>query len=68
MAERLPRYRTGDARIDDQIHEIVDQVTSEDNHDIIFEMITSAVRLARENVDRGDLKLVNAALKEWLSS
>ena len=32
--------------------------------DLVFEMVVSAVRMGREAADRGDLKLVNAALKE----
>ena len=34
------------------------------DQDLVFEMIVSAVRMGREAADRGDLKLVNAALKE----
>ena len=32
--------------------------------DLIFEMIVTALRMGRESVGRGDLKLVNAAIKE----
>ena len=35
-----------------------------DDADLVFEMIVSAVRMGRDGADRGDLKLVNAALKE----
>ena len=34
------------------------------NDDLIFEMIVTALRMGRESVGRGDLKLVNAAIKE----
>jgi uncharacterized protein (TIGR00730 family) len=64
MAARRPRYRTGDDEIDRRIHDLVDEAGIAVNRDLVFEMIVSAVRMARESTDRGDLKLVNAALKE----
>ena len=58
-----PRYRTGDRELDAAIAELVEQAGAE-NADLIFELIVSAVRLARDRADRGDLKIANAALKE----
>ncbi len=60
----LPRYRSGDRHLDAQIAELADAANVGDHRDLLFEMIVSALRLSRENDDRGDLKLVNAALKE----
>jgi hypothetical protein len=60
---RQPRYRTGDAELDRQIGELVDGLAPRDR-DLIFELIVSAVRLGRDNAERGDLKMANAALKE----
>lgn len=62
--EKLPRYRTGRPALDDQIAELIDASGLADNTDLTFEMIVSAMRLGLEDVERGDLKLVNAALKE----
>jgi uncharacterized protein (TIGR00730 family) len=60
-----PRYRTGDAELDAKINEIVELAGGEAaNGDLIFEMVVSALRFARDRADRGDLKLANAALKE----
>jgi uncharacterized protein (TIGR00730 family) len=61
---RLPRYRTGSDDLDRQIFELIEAAGSSRDDDLVFEMIVSAVRMGRESVDRGDLKLVNAALKE----
>ncbi|MGZ4682680.1 MAG: LOG family protein [Acidimicrobiales bacterium] len=58
------RYRTGHDELDERIAELVEATGVTDNADLVFEMITSAVRMGREDADRGDLKLVNAALKE----
>jgi len=62
---KLPRYRTGDPALDDAVAELVDQSGVEPgDSDQIFELVASALRLARDKADRGDLKLANAALKE----
>ncbi len=62
---RLPRYRTGDDELDRAVSELVELTGgSTENADLIFELIASAVRLARDDADRGDLKIANAALKE----
>jgi uncharacterized protein (TIGR00730 family) len=58
-----PRYRTGDAALDATIGALVEQADA-DNPDLIFELVVSAIRLARDRADRGDLKIANAALKE----
>ncbi|HEX7522321.1 MAG TPA: TIGR00730 family Rossman fold protein [Acidimicrobiia bacterium] len=62
--ERLPRYRTGDAELDQAILALVNQLAPGDNDDLIFELVTSALRLALDHAGRGDLKIANAALKE----
>jgi hypothetical protein len=61
---RLPRYRTGDAALDEAIASLVEQAGASTDADVVFELVVSAVRLARDHADRGDLKLANAALKE----
>jgi uncharacterized protein (TIGR00730 family) len=61
---RLPRYRTGSDDLDAKIFELIEAAGASRDNDLVFEMIVSAVRMGREAVDRGDLKLVNAALKE----
>ena len=60
----LRNYRTGDDGIDAAIEELAQATGRRDDLDMISELLVSAVRLAREDVGRGDLKLVNSALKE----
>lgn len=62
--EQFPKYRTGDDTLDEQIQTLAASATDPDDQALIFELITTAVRLGRENVDRGNLKLMNHALKE----
>lgn len=64
MPSRRARYRTGNEDVDTRIMELLDHAGVHRDEDLVFEMLVSAVRMGREAVDRGDLKLVNAALKE----
>jgi hypothetical protein len=61
---RLPRYRTGDAELDQRIADLVAALGDARDTDLVFEMVVSAVRLARDRASRGDMKIANAALKE----
>ncbi len=61
---RLPRYRTGDTELDQRIADLIARIGDVRDSDLVFEMMVSAVRLARDRASRGDLKIANAALKE----
>lgn len=62
---RTPKeYEIGDEAIDGLINELVHKSAPEDSAYLLREIITTAVKLGRESHDRGDLKLVNNALKE----
>jgi uncharacterized protein (TIGR00730 family) len=61
---RRARYRTGHDELDASIADLIAAAGVVGNEDLVFEMVVSAVRMSREDADRGDLKLVNAALKE----
>jgi uncharacterized protein (TIGR00730 family) len=61
---KLPRYRTGDGALDADVAAIVEGISDPADADLIFELVASALRLARDHADRGDLKIANAALKE----
>jgi uncharacterized protein (TIGR00730 family) len=58
------RYRTGSESLDQRIADLVAAAGITRDEDLVFEMLVSVVRMGREAADRGDLKLVNAALKE----
>ncbi|MGH9041259.1 MAG: TIGR00730 family Rossman fold protein [Acidimicrobiia bacterium] len=62
--ERLPRYRTGDPELDAAVAELVNRAGVDEHPDLVFELIASALRMARDQANRGDLKIANAALKE----
>jgi uncharacterized protein (TIGR00730 family) len=64
VTDGLPRYRSGDRSLDAQIAEIADAANVGVHRDLLFEMIVSSLRLTRESEELGDIKLINAALKE----
>ena len=59
---RLPR--TGDADLDQQLQEILDELGVDRDRDVLFEVLVSAVKLAGDHADRLDLKITSATLKE----
>src|SRR3970040_1464971 len=59
------RYRTGDEALDAKIAALVEASGIESDSDLLTEMLTSCLRVARDRADRGEMKLVNAALKEF---
>lgn len=61
---KLPRYRTGNAEIDETVAAIVSRVADPEDADLVFELVVSSLRLGLDRADRGDLKIANAALKE----
>ncbi len=63
LKPRRRPYRTGDETLDGRIAALVAEVGPGDS-DLLRQMITACFRLARDGADRGEMKLVNAALKE----
>jgi uncharacterized protein (TIGR00730 family) len=66
----MRRYRLGDG-LDERLAEIIDDAIKVDggtprdrDEDLITEMLVSGIKLLRDDTDRGDLKLVNSAVKE----
>jgi uncharacterized protein (TIGR00730 family) len=61
-AARRP-YGSGGAELDQKLRAVVEELGVDDSN-LTFEMLATAVRLAREPVSRLDRKIANAALKE----
>lgn len=57
-------YKIGDAAIDSLIKDLAHRSGCPQTEQLLCEILTTAVKLGRESHDRGDLKLVNNALKE----
>jgi hypothetical protein len=64
MGEMRKQYTTGDAAADAQIAALLHDVADGRDRTLLSELLTTVVRLRREQATTGDLKLLNAALKE----
>jgi len=65
MAKRaLKEYEIGDKAIDGLINKLTEQSAFPETEYLLREILTTIVKLGRESNDRGDIKLVNSALKE----
>ena len=67
MSRRAPK-RTGTPELDQLIDQILDTSGATANRDQLFEILATASRLAASDVDRLDLKITNAALKEMAAA
>lgn len=64
MPSRRNRPSTGDTSVDVRLRQLLDEVGATKHRDLLFEIMVSAILLAKEPPDRLDLKIVNAALQE----
>ncbi len=65
VARRI--YATGNRELDRLVQDVVSQVDTRDA-DLLREMITTTLRLVLQRSSRAELKLVNAAMKEFAYS
>ena len=56
--------RTGNADLDKELNEILDELGVDRDRDVLFEILVSSIRLAQDHADRLDLKITSATLKE----
>ena len=68
MTPRARVPRTGDADVDQELRDLLDELGVEQDRDVLFEVLVSAVRLAQDHADRLDLKITSATLKEMRSA
>ncbi len=57
-------YDLGNPELDERVRQLVADAADNENQDLIAEMITTVLKLHRDDAGRGDLKLINTALKE----
>lgn len=57
-------YDLGNPELDERVRQLIADSAENPNEDLIAEMITTVLKLHRDNSTRGDLKLINTALKE----
>jgi uncharacterized protein (TIGR00730 family) len=59
-----PRYSTNIEAVDQLLQQVFDHLGPCENKDLIYQMMVTAVKLARDGAERGDLKIINSTLKE----
>jgi hypothetical protein len=57
-------YTTGQVELDRLISEVIEKAGGSPEKDLLQEMMTTVIRLRDEGVERGELKIINTALKE----
>ncbi len=58
------RYSLESSNVDDAVMKLIGMVGGSPNADMIKEIVVTALKLAEEPADRGDVKILNAALRE----
>ncbi|MFA6411203.1 MAG: LOG family protein [Syntrophales bacterium] len=58
------KYKTRSEALDLLIHELIEKAGGSPNADLLEEIIVSTLRMREDNIDRGDIKILNTALKE----
>ncbi|MDD4907527.1 MAG: TIGR00730 family Rossman fold protein [Candidatus Omnitrophica bacterium] len=64
MTRMTKEYETGDKAADSLIKELAAKAAPVETERLLREILTTVVKLGKESRDKGDLKLVNNALKE----
>lgn len=57
-------FHTGNEKLDQLIHELIQESGSGENADLAGEIIITALRAYNDALNRGDMKILNTALKE----
>jgi len=61
---RTRRRSTGDAELDQQIDDLLDRISPPRDGDVLRDILVSAAGIAGDGIDRLDLKITSAALRE----
>ena len=60
----MRHYRMTDNRIDERIHKLVRDAGSFPDAELLEEMVVTALKIGEDGFDRGDIRLINTAMKE----
>ena len=57
-------YDLGNPELDERLRQLVADASTNDNSDLIAELLTTVLKMHRDGPTRGDLKLISTAVKE----
>src|SRR3954447_6549503 len=63
-ASRSRRRSTGDAELDQEIEDVLERIGPPRDRDVLRDILVSAAGMAGDGIDRLDLKITSAALRE----
>jgi uncharacterized protein (TIGR00730 family) len=58
------RYSTGNHQLDSTIADLLSRSGATENQDLLHQMMVTVVKLAQDQTERGDIKILNTTLKE----
>lgn len=58
------RYSTGNSQLDTAITDLLNRAGGTDNQELLHQMMVTVIKLAQDEAERGDLKILNTTLKE----
>ena len=66
MTKKVKGYKTGNPSIDRMIHMLAERAAGgcSHNQDLVEEMMVTALKIEEDELERGDVKMMNSALKE----
>ena len=67
-SRRDPRVTVGDPEVDAALAALVESLDPGSNRDLVTELLVTVSKLSRDQPDRGDVKLLNGAVREMRTS
>ena len=67
MGERKIRgrtYQTGNLLLDQMVRDLIQKAGGSSNADLLEEIVVTSLKIGEDEFDRGDIKLINSAMKE----
>jgi uncharacterized protein (TIGR00730 family) len=58
------RYSTGNHQLDSTIADLLSRAGATENTDLLHQMMVTVIKLAQDQTERGDIKILNTTLKE----
>lgn len=58
------RYSTGNGQVDTALAELLSRAGANENFDLLHQMMVTVIKVAQDQTERGDIKILNNTLKE----
>ena len=58
------RYQTGKTELDRAIHKLIEMAGGSPDSELLEEIVVTSLKMREDEMERGDIKMINAAMKE----